>query len=75
MNQEEIINKAYDLFGSFKRPLLFTRLGENDNDPESKDHDSSLKDTTRRTLSISQIGPVGYSLVSPRRQWHIFFLD
>ena len=63
MKQEDIIKKAYDLFSSFERPMLFTRLNENDVDPEAMDHDNSLKNTTRRNLSVSQLGPVGYSPV------------
>lgn len=63
MKQEEIIKKAYDLFGSFKRPFLLTLLSKDDNDPECMDHDEALKDTTCQTLTISQIGPVGYSPV------------
>jgi hypothetical protein len=63
MNKEEIINRAYDLFSSFKRPLLFTRLNESEDDLEARNHDDSLKNTTRRNLSVSQIGPVGYSPV------------
>lgn len=63
MKQGEIIKKAYDLFGSFEKPLLFTLHGKDDNDPECRDHDENLRDTTCQTLTISQIGPVGYSPV------------
>ena len=63
MKQEEIINKAYDLFSSFEKPLLLTLINGNDDDPECRDHDKSLRDTTCQTLTISQIGPVGYSPV------------
>ena len=63
MNQEEIINRAYDLFGSFEKPLLITRRSEDDNDPECRDHDNSLQDTTNSNLSILQIGPTGFSPV------------
>ena len=61
MKQQEIIDNAYDLFGSFKRPSLFTLLSEDDDDPECRDHDNSLKGALVHTLSISQIGPGGYS--------------
>lgn len=61
MKQEEIIKKAYNLFSSFERPSLFTRLDEDDDDPEANDHDNSLKNVNRRDLSIDKIGPVGYS--------------
>lgn len=63
MKQEEIIDMAYELFSSFEMPLLLTRLCEDDNDPECNDHDNSLSDATCKTLSILQIGPVGYSPV------------
>jgi len=63
MKQEEIIKKAYDIFSSFERPSLFTRTGKGDSDPESMEHDEALKGTTRETLSIPQIGPLGYSPV------------
>jgi hypothetical protein len=63
MKQQEIIGRAYDLFASFGRPTLFTRLSENDDDPECRDHDSSLQGASVHTLSISQIGSSGYSPV------------
>ena len=63
MKRDEIIKKAYELFGSFEKPVLLTCSNESDTDPESKDHDNSLKHTTCKTLSISQLGSVGYSPV------------
>ncbi len=64
MDKNTVIANAYKTFQHFDEPQLFTRLHMNDDDPESIDHDKNLEGTSQNQLSISQIGPIGYSPIS-----------
>ncbi|KJU86302.1 hypothetical protein MBAV_001491 [Candidatus Magnetobacterium bavaricum] len=58
MNKETLIDRAYELFSMFEKPLKCTI---HDDCPECDDHEETLRNLERGDLSGEDIGTVGYS--------------
>lgn len=59
MDRKKLIESAYDVFGVFKKPLRCTI--HDDDCPDCRDHEKTLKAVTRETLSTEDVGSVAWS--------------
>ncbi|WP_395007472.1 hypothetical protein [Undibacterium sp.] len=57
MTKQSVLEEIDAVFGPVIRPKKFT---VEDGDPECMDHDALLKSRTRETLSLADVGNLGY---------------
>jgi hypothetical protein len=71
MKKEELIEKAYSAFSGFRKPEQCTNF----NDLEDAEFNPMLLSATRRSLTIEQVGTVGWgSILSMNPEALVYFM-